>query len=56
MKYAITVAGIKMCESFNRQFNRDYHSVMPTNLYGPNDNFHLKISCHPSNAAAFSQS
>ena len=39
--YAIAkIAGIKMCESYNRQFNRDYRSVMPTNLYGPNDNFH----------------
>lgn len=39
--YAVAkIAGIKMCESYNRQFNRDYRSVMPTNLYGPNDNFH----------------
>jgi len=39
--YAIAkIAGIKLCESFNRQFGRDYRSVMPTNLYGPNDNFH----------------
>jgi GDP-L-fucose synthase len=38
--YAIAkIAGIKLCESYNRQFNRDYRSVMPTNLYGPNDNF-----------------
>ncbi|MCM4498829.1 NAD-dependent epimerase/dehydratase family protein, partial [Escherichia coli] len=35
---------IKLCESYNRQFGRDYRSVMPTNLYGPNDNF------HPSNS------
>ena len=43
--YAIAkIAGIKMCESFNRQFNRDYRSVMPTNLYGPNDNFHAQNS------------
>jgi GDP-L-fucose synthase len=39
--YAIAkIAGIKMCESYNRQYARDYRSVMPTNLYGPNDNFH----------------
>lgn len=39
--YAIAkIAGIKMCESFNRQYGHDYRSVMPTNLYGPNDNFH----------------
>lgn len=38
--YAIAkIAGIKLCESYNRQYNRDYRSVMPTNLYGPNDNF-----------------
>lgn len=39
--YAVAkIAGIKLCESFNRQHGRDYRSVMPTNLYGPNDNFH----------------
>ena len=39
--YAIAkIAGIKMCESYNRQYGRDYRSVMPTNLYGPGDNFH----------------
>lgn len=39
--YAIAkIAGIKLCESYNRQHCRDYRSVMPTNLYGPNDNFH----------------
>ena len=39
--YAIAkIAGIKMCESYNRQFGRDYRSVMPTNLYGPGDNYH----------------
>jgi len=39
--YAIAkIAGIKLCESYNRQYKRDYRSVMPTNLYGPNDNFH----------------
>ncbi|MBL8474344.1 MAG: GDP-L-fucose synthase [Rhodocyclaceae bacterium] len=39
--YAIAkIAGIKLCESYNRQYARDYRSVMPTNLYGPNDNFH----------------
>lgn len=43
--YAVAkIAGIKMCESFNRQYNRDYRSVMPTNLYGPNDNFHPQNS------------
>ena len=39
--YAIAkIAGIKLCESYNRQHGVDYRSVMPTNLYGPNDNFH----------------
>lgn len=39
--YAIAkIAGIKLCESYNRQHGRDYRSVMPTNLYGPNDNYH----------------
>jgi GDP-L-fucose synthase len=39
--YAIAkIAGIKLCESYNRQYGRDYRSVMPTNLYGPFDNFH----------------
>ena len=39
--YAVAkIAGIKLCESFNRQFGRDYRSIMPTNLYGPGDNFH----------------
>jgi len=39
--YAIAkIAGIKLCESYNRQYERDYRSVMPTNLYGVNDNFH----------------
>ncbi len=39
--YAIAkIAGIKLCESYNRQFERNYRCVMPTNLYGPNDNFH----------------
>jgi GDP-L-fucose synthase len=43
--YAIAkIAGIKLCESYNRQFGRDYRSVMPTNLYGENDNFHPKNS------------
>jgi GDP-L-fucose synthase len=43
--YAVAkIAGIKLCESFNRQYGRDYRSVMPTNLYGPNDNFHPKNS------------
>jgi GDP-L-fucose synthase len=39
--YAVAkIAGIKLCESYNRQYGCDYRSVMPTNLYGPNDNFH----------------
>lgn len=39
--YAIAkIAGIKLCESYNRQYGRDYRSVMPTNLYGIHDNFH----------------
>jgi GDP-L-fucose synthase len=39
--YAVAkIAGIKLCESYNRQHGRDYRSVMPTNLYGPGDNFH----------------
>tara|TARA_B100000242_G_C43017920_1_gene473496 strand:- start:90 stop:1049 length:960 start_codon:yes stop_codon:yes gene_type:complete len=43
--YAIAkIAGIKLSESYNRQYDRDYRSVMPTNLYGPNDNFHPENS------------
>ena len=43
--YAIAkIAGIKMCESYNRQYGRQYVSVMPTNLYGPNDNYDLASS------------
>jgi GDP-L-fucose synthase len=43
--YAIAkIAGIKMCESFNRQYGTDYRSVMPTNLYGPGDNYDLDNS------------
>jgi GDP-L-fucose synthase len=38
------IAGIKLCESYNRQYGRDYRSVMPTNLYGVNDNFHPQNS------------
>ncbi len=38
------IAGIKMCQSYNRQYGTDYISVMPTNLYGPNDNFDLETS------------
>ena len=39
--YAIAkIAGIKLCESYNRQYGTDYRSVMPTNLYGPGDNYH----------------
>ena len=43
--YAVAkIAGIKLCESYQRQHGRDYRSVMPTNLYGPNDNFDLQTS------------
>jgi GDP-L-fucose synthase len=43
--YAIAkIAGIKLCESYNRQYGRDYRSVMPSNLYGANDNFHPENS------------
>ncbi len=43
--YAISkIAGIKLCESYNRQYGTDYRSVMPTNLYGPGDNFHPENS------------
>ena len=43
--YAIAkIAGIKLCESYNRQYNHDYRSVMPTNLYGPGDNYHSENS------------
>ena len=43
--YAIAkIAGIKMCEAYNRQYGTNYISVMPTNLYGPNDNFDLETS------------
>ncbi len=43
--YAIAkIAGIKLCESYNRQYGVDYRSVMPTNLYGPHDNFHPENS------------
>lgn len=39
--YAVAkIAGIKLCESYNRQYGHNYYSVMPTNLYGPHDNFH----------------
>jgi GDP-L-fucose synthase len=43
--YAVAkIAGIKLCESYNRQYDTDYRSIMPTNLYGSNDNFHSKNS------------
>lgn len=43
--YAISkIAGIKLCESYNRQYGVDYRSVMPSNLYGPGDNYHIKNS------------
>jgi GDP-L-fucose synthase len=38
------IAGIKLCESYNRQYGTDYRSVMPTNLYGPGDNYHPKTA------------
>ena len=42
-EYAIAkIAGLKMCESYNLQYGTNYIAVMPTNLYGPNDNFHLE--------------
>jgi GDP-L-fucose synthase len=44
-EYAIAkIAGLKMCESYNLQYGTNYLAVMPTNLYGPNDNFHLENS------------
>jgi GDP-L-fucose synthase len=43
--YAVAkIAGIKLCESYNRQYGVDYRSVMPTNLYGPGDNYHPENS------------
>lgn len=43
--YAVAkIAGIKLCESYNRQYGTDYRSVMPSNLYGPGDNYHLENS------------
>jgi len=43
--YAVAkIAGIKLCESYNRQYGHDYRSLMPTNLYGPGDNFHPENS------------
>jgi GDP-L-fucose synthase len=43
--YAVAkIAGIKLCESYNRQYGTDYRSVMPTNLYGPGDNYHPRNS------------
>ncbi len=43
--YAVAkIAGIKMCEAYNRQYGTEYRSVMPTNLYGPGDNYHLENS------------
>lgn len=60
--YAIAkIGGIKMCESYNRQFGTGYRAVMPTNLYGPGDNYHLENShvipaiirkCHLAKLAA----
>src|SRR5690606_22543906 len=43
--YAIAkIAGVKLCQSLRKEYGRDYFSLMPTNLYGPNDNFDLKTS------------
>ena len=43
--YAIAkIAGIKMCEAYNKQYNTNFICLMPTNLYGPNDNYNLKNS------------
>ena len=43
--YAVAkIAGIKLCESYNRQYGTDYRSIMPTNLYGPGDNYHAENS------------
>ena len=43
--YAVAkIAGIKLCQAYRRQFGRDYVSAMPTNLYGPGDNFDLATS------------
>jgi GDP-L-fucose synthase len=43
--YAVAkISGIKLCESYNRQYGRDYRCIMPTNLYGPNDNFNIENS------------
>jgi len=43
--YAVAkIAGIKLCESYNRQYGTDYRSIMPTNLYGPGDNYHPENS------------
>ena len=43
--YAIAkIAGVKLCENLNKQYNRDYRTLMPSNLYGPNDNFHPENS------------
>lgn len=43
--YAVAkIAGIKLCESYNRQYGTDFRSVMPTNLYGPGDNYHMENS------------
>jgi GDP-L-fucose synthase len=47
--YAVAkIAGIKLCESYNRQYGTDYRSVMPTNLYGPGDNYHPENSHVPA--------
>ena len=53
--YAVAkIAGIKLCESYNRQYGTDFRSVMPTNLYGPGDNFDLG-GCPTYRAAAWVQ-
>ena len=46
--YAIAkIAGIKLCQALNKQYGRNYIALMPTNLYGPRDNFDLETSCRP---------
>ena len=43
--YALAkISGIKLCEAFNKQYGTDYRAVMPSNLYGPGDNYHLENS------------
>lgn len=47
--YAIAkIAGVKMCEAYRRQFGSDFISIMPTNLYGPGDNYHPAVCAEAS--------